>query len=70
VRYSTSAPLAMSFGNEYSFGESLMPPLLGMKIMPIGATLEFAPGPLLRDRPPQSCCFPNGSLLRFLLGTQ
>src|SRR6516162_6098593 len=39
VRYSTSAPLAMSSGDEYSFGEWLMPSLLGTKIIPIGETL-------------------------------
>jgi hypothetical protein len=32
----TFAPFSMSFGRENSFGEWLMPPMLGMKIMPTG----------------------------------
>ena len=34
---STSAPCAMSSAVENSFGEWLIPPTLGMKIIPIGA---------------------------------
>src|SRR2546422_6242103 len=37
VRSRTFAPLAMSSGRENSFGEWLIPPTLGMKIIPIGA---------------------------------
>src|SRR5206468_10667357 len=37
VRNNTFAPFSMSFGRENSFGEWLMPPTLGIKIMPTGA---------------------------------
>src|SRR5207244_13431222 len=37
VRNNTFAPFSISFGRENSFGEWLMPPTLGMKIMPTGA---------------------------------
>ncbi|MEX2150517.1 MAG: hypothetical protein WD793_09880 [Steroidobacteraceae bacterium] len=54
MRSSTSTPLAMSSGAVYSFGEWLIPPLLGTKIMPIGATCDMScaswPAPLGIDR--------------------
>src|SRR5262249_6074792 len=58
VRSRTLAPLAMSAGVEYSAGEWLIHPRLGMKIMPGGPSLAISwaacPAPLgivLVERP-------------------